>query len=105
MATVYGAEPPMTRSVVEYGTSTVPDGGKSVSRRVETRSGKIFVAVAPSASLAVTSTANVPATVGVPPISASPGVTHDGVTPSPDRIHRPGGRPVSVQVNGAVPPL
>ena len=46
-----------------------------------------------------------PNAVGVPHSSPSPGVTKLVVVPLPDRIDMPGGSPVAVHVNGALPPF
>src|SRR5262245_29424814 len=65
----------------------------------------MFVAVKPLSSVTVTSTSKVPAAVGMPTISASPGLTHHDVTPLPVRIDMPGGSPVAVHWNGPDPVL
>ena len=95
--------PPITRSGDAYGVSSVPLGGNDVSSSAETRSGNVFAALCPSTSFTITSSGYVPMAVGAPMISASPGQTH-GLVPSPTRSIMPGGSPVTVHVNGAVPP-
>src|SRR5438093_1206023 len=57
------------------------------------------------ASVTVSWTLYVPAAVGLPHTSTSPAEINDNVVPLPKRTAMPGGRPVAVQVNGAVPPL
>src|SRR5678816_271116 len=105
-ATVYEPLPPITRNACEYAVPRVPFCRNPVWRSGETVIGNVFVALIPPASVTVNCTLNVPATVGVPHSSASPGVTDERVSPlPPNRMLMPDGRPEAVQANGPVPPF
>ena len=65
----------------------------------------MLVAVDPVASVTLTCTLKVPVIVGRPHNSRSPGAIHESVAAGENRLDIPGGRPVAVHVNGAVPPL
>lgn len=94
-ANVYGGTPPEAATLALYPTPTVPfdsDVVETVSCAGVMVIEKLWVAVPPAESVAVTDGLKVPACVGVPPIP-----------PLGERL-TPGGNPDPLHVTGGVPP-
>src|SRR5439155_21359320 len=104
----------MTRILCEYGTFLVALESETGCNIPTTFNGNVLVAVTLAASVTVTVTLKVPVAVGTPHSSPSPSArkvpplgpadTNEFPAPEPVRMDTPGGRPVAVQVKGAVPP-